>query len=257
MLYFILILTISKCLKTDNHLKRFMLSNETINLVAFIIFIICILIYTVRLLYGIKKPCWGKRGFLNIFYSLWVKRMINSKETIIAVQTLRNLIMATTFLSSSMLLLLGLLIRIPSNGFDGLINMAATSTEVIAQYKLLLFVAVVVFSIIMFLLSLRQMVRFCILIGIPVESIENIKEYQIKTKNKTIPQCYINAEKLRKDVFLRAMNRFTFGLRAVFYGITMILWFLSVYAFIIGTISLTVFLIFYHDAEPIHDELPI
>lgn len=196
-----------------------------------------------------KKPGTAKRGFLNIFYGLWVERVVDERETIIAVQTMRNLIMTTTFLSSSMLLLLGLLIRIPENGFDELLYFSATSTEIIAQIKLLLFVAVIIFSIIMFLLSLRQMVRFSILIGIPNDSLKKITIHEKNSTNESCVEEQIDPEALRKDVFLRAMNRFTFGIRAVFYGITIILWFISVYAFIIGTISLTAFLIFYQDVK--------
>jgi uncharacterized membrane protein len=235
-----------------------MLQTELLNLSAFIIFFICIIIYSFKLVYGMKKPGTAKRGLLNIFYEHWVKRVLDQKETIIAVQTMRNLIMATTFLSSSMLLLLGLLIRIPSNGLDELIQLSATSTELIAQYKLLLFVAIIIFAIIMFLLSLRQMVRFSILIGIPITSIESITSNHINIKKFKQRDSIIDAEALRVDVFLRAMNRFTFGIRAVFYGITTILWFVSVYAFIIGTISLTAFLILYQDVKtPCMEETPI
>ena len=234
-----------------------MISSEIINIAAFIIFLGSVFIYSVKLLYGMKKPITAKRGFLNIFYGLWVRRMIDTRHTIIAIQTMRNLIMATTFLSSSMLLLLGLLIRIPDNGLDEIFYLSATSTEIIAQFKLLLFVAVIIFSIIMFLLSLRQMVRFSILIGIPNESFDTISIHNINSKNKKANE-HINAEALRKDVFLRAMNRFTFGIRAVFYGIVIILWFISVYAFIVGTISLTAFLIFYQDVKtPGVQEIPI
>lgn len=235
-----------------------MIQSEIVNLAAFIIFLICIIIYGFKLIYGMKKPGTAKRGLLNIFYEQWVKRVLDQKETIIAVQTMRNLIMATTFLSSSMLVLLGLLIRIPSNGLDELIQFSATSTQIIAQYKLLLFVAILIFAIIMFLLSLRQMVRFSILIGIPFESIENITPNHINVGENQEKQPSIDAEALRKDVFLRAMNRFTFGIRAVFYGMTTILWFVSVYAFIIGTISLTAFLILFQDVKtPCLEETPI
>ncbi|MBS3749677.1 MAG: DUF599 domain-containing protein [Candidatus Thermoplasmatota archaeon] len=235
-----------------------MLSSLLINIIGFAIFVLCILIYSIKLLHGIKKPGTAKRGLLNIYYSQWVKRMINQNETIIAVQTMRNLIMATTFLTSSMLVLLGLLLRIPSNGIDELIQFSATSTELIAQYKVLLFVVVLLFSIIMFLLSLRQMVRFSILIGIPVESIETITPEYVNAKREKKASATINAETLRKDVFLRAMNRFTFGIRSVFYAMTIILWFISVYAFIIGTISLTIFLIRFQDIKtPRLEETPI
>ncbi|MFH1013169.1 MAG: DUF599 domain-containing protein [Thermoplasmatota archaeon] len=236
-----------------------MLAIELVNNIALIIFIICISIYGVGLLYKMKRPSWGERGFLNIMYGLWVKRMTDPKDTIVAVQTMRNLIMITTFLPSAMILLLGLLLSAPaSNDLNGLLSFSLPSNELYLHYKLLLFVAIIVFSVIMFLLSLRQMVRFSVLIGIPAELIETISANQRKTASKKKIFGYLNAEELKKDVFLRAMNRFTFGMRAIFYGITIILWFLSVYVFIIGTICLTIYLIVHHDVEPPHNgELPI
>src|SRR5512136_286696 len=113
-----------------------MISNEHLDIIAFIIFIICISIYTVGLIYKIKKPRWGERGFLNIIYSLWVKRVVDEKETLLAVQTMRNLIMVITFLSSSMLLLLGLLLQSPNIQSNQLFNPITTSTGIFAEYKL-------------------------------------------------------------------------------------------------------------------------
>lgn len=235
-----------------------MLADELINLAALIIFIICISVYAIGLLYKIKKPTFGERGFLNLMYSLWVKRMLSMDQTVTAVQTMRNVIMATTFLASSMMLLLGLLLAAPMDKFSELFSLSAQAPGQFTQYKLLLFVAIIVFSIIMFLLSLRQMVRFSILIGIPADAIQTMVATQKKTKNNQKACELFDAEELKIDTFLRAMNRFTFGIRAVFYGITLLLWLLSVYAFIIGTICLTVFLIFHHDVEaPRHGDLPI
>lgn len=237
-----------------------MLSNELLDVAALIIFVICVSVYAAGLIYKIKRPSWGERGFLNIIYGLWVKRMIDPKDTIIAVQTIRNLIMVVTFLSTSLLLLLGLLLQSAPIVSQGI---TSSVTGIFTQYKLMLFVAVIVFSVTMFLLSLRQIVRFSILIGIPVESIKNIsKDYILsnnnKTKNHKNTSCLIDADKLIEDVFLRAMNRFTFGMRAVFYGIVITLWFVNVYAFIIGTISLTIFLVVHHDVEPCRpEELPL
>jgi uncharacterized membrane protein len=160
-----------------------MLSNELLDVAALIIFVICVSVYAAGLIYKIKRPSWGERGFLNIIYGLWVKRMIDPKDTIIAVQTIRNLIMVVTFLSTSLLLLLGLLLQSAPIVSQGI---TSSVTGIFTQYKLMLFVAVIVFSVTMFLLSLRQIVRFSILIGIPVESIKNIsKDYILSNNNKT------------------------------------------------------------------------
>jgi len=224
-------------------------TNELINLSALIIFLGCIIIYSIKLKIGMKKPATAKRGLLNVFYGLWVSRMINEKETIIAVQTMRNLIMATTFISSSLLVLLGILIRMPGEGIGEIINLNATSNELIAQYKLVLLISSTVFSLLLFLLALRQMVRFTVLIGIPIKEIETQASKHVEENNKDKETCVIDAKSLRTDVFIKAMNRFTYGMRGVFYSIIIILWFMNVYVFIIGTIILTIILINYQDIK--------
>jgi uncharacterized membrane protein len=240
-----------------------MISNALLDIIAVVIFVICITIFAAGLIYKIKHPRWGERGFLNIMYQLWIKRMCNSSDTIIAVQTLRNLIMIITFLSTSLLLLLGLLLGGSSSGGFGIFDPSASVNGMYIDYKLILFVAVIVFSVTMFLLSLRQIVRLNILIGILPESFDTLSDiYFPKCNTDNINEkqqpCFIDAEKLKIDVFLRAMNRFTFGMRAIFFGIVITLWFVNTYAFIIATIVLTVFFVMRHDVEPCdRGELPL
>ncbi len=235
-----------------------MLANEIINISASVIFLACITIYAIKLKIGMKKPETAKRGVLNIFYGLWVKRMINKEETIIAVQSMRNLIMSTTFILSSLLVLLGLLIRVPGNGLGELINLSATSTEIIAQNKLLLLTSAIIFSLLMFLLSLRQMVRFTVLIGIPIQDIETYGSRHVENNGQKKKCNVIDGEALRTDVFLKAMNKYTYGMRGVFYSISIILWFVNVYVFVASTIILTILLIRYQDIKtPCVEETPI
>lgn len=229
----------------------------TVNLAAFIIFLLSISAYAIKLRTSITKPSTAKRGLLNIFYAQWVLRMSESKEKIVAVQTLRNLIMSVTFLSSSILVLLGLLVRAFSGGIDNIFfNFSQISAIDITQYKFLLLFAVLIFSLIMFLLSLRQMVRFTILIGIPSEEIQKKGTEKIEENSDTT--CTLDARDLQSEVFLKAMNRFTFGLRGVFYAVTVLLWFITSYAFIVATLILTVLLIHFHDVrKPCVEETPI
>jgi uncharacterized membrane protein len=234
-----------------------MISVGMVNFIAFIVFIVCILAYAIKLKLGMKKPATTKRGMLNIFYQLWVNSMAKSKDKIEAIQTLRNLIMAVTFLSSTMLILLGLLVQSFFNGIDELlINFSTISSTSLVQYKLLIFFAVLVFSLIMFLLSLRQMVRFSILIGVPTPEIENTGSKQIRKKDEET--CTLDAKSIQSEVFLKAMNRFTYGMRGIYYVIAIILWFISAYAFMIATVIITILLIQYHDIrQPCVEETPI
>ena len=221
---------------------------EIANIIAFFVFIICILAYGIKLQVGMKNPSTSKRGLLNIFYQLWVNAMADSKNKIEAIQTMRNLIMSVTFLSSTMLILLGLLIQSFTNGAeDILINFSALSSTIVLQYKLLLLFVVLVVSLVMFLLSLRHMVRFSILIGIPIPDIEETGSHQIQTDNDKT--CNLNAKALQSEIFLKAMTRFTIGIRGVYYVVAILLWFISVYAFIVATIVITYILIKYQDIK--------
>ena len=231
-----------------------MISIEIVNLFAFLVFIICIIAYGIKLQLGMKHPATSKRGLLNIFYQLWVNAMADSKNKLEAIQTLRNLIMAVTFLSSTMLILLGLLIQSSTEGIEDIaFNFPTISSSAIVQYKLLLLFAVIIISLIMFLLSLRHMVRFSILIGIPVQDIEETGSNNIKTDQNKI--CGLDAKALQSEIFLKAMTRFTIGIRGVYYVVAILLWFVSAYAFIVVTIAITYILIKYHDIQtPCLDE---
>jgi uncharacterized membrane protein len=121
---------------------------------------------------------------------------------------------------------------------------------------MLIFFTVLVFSLIMFLLSLRQMVRFSILIGVPRPEIENTGSKQISKKDKEA--CTLDAKSIQSEVFLKAMNRFTYGMRGIYYVVAIILWFISAYAFMIATVIITILLIQYHDIrKPCIEETPI
>ena len=233
-----------------------MISSELINIIAFLVFIICVGSYGLKLRSGMKKPSTSKRGLLNMYYQAWVIRMAEKRNKIEAIQTIRNLIMSVTFLSSTLLILLGILVQFSSNGFDDIFNFPTLSSTTLPEYKLLVLFLVIVFSLIMFLLSLRHLVRFSILIGIPLIEIEKTIKNEIGDKEDS--SHTIDARLIQRDVFLKAMNRFTYGIRGVYYVVALLLWFISAYSFIIGTIFITFLLIKYHDIKtPCLDETPI
>ena len=97
------------------------------------------------------------------------------------------------------------------------------------------------------------MVRFSILIGIPVTDLEETGED--KLQNGDDASCRLDAKAIQSEIFLKAMTRFTIGIRGVYYVVAILLWFISAYAFIIATISLTFILIKFHDIKtPCLDE---
>ena len=115
--------------------------------------------------------------------------------------------------------------------FSGPIQNSITTT------KLILLFSLIVFSLGMFLLSLRQMVRFTILIGTDIKELDHV----------CTDGCHIHGVPLLEHIFLRAMNRFTFGLRGLYFLVAAMVWFISSYAFIGFTILITALLILYQD----------
>jgi uncharacterized membrane protein len=219
-----------------------------VNIIAFIVFILCILIYGWKLRSGMKKPGLARRGLLNVFYRQWVHRMSVGENTYLAIQTMRNLIMSVTFLSSSLLILLGFLAQSSVLAGEEFLNLNLPLSTMLQQYKLFVLFFILVFSLLMFLLSLRHMVRFNILIGIPNEVIEKSGTEEIK--KETSVQYQLDASLFQSSVFLKAMNRFTYGIRGVYFAITVLVWFISAYTFIIASILVTIILIRYHDIRP-------
>ena len=94
--------------------------------------------------------------------------------------------------------------------------------------------------------------------GIDEMMIEIEKTSKNEIGEKENKQCSLDARMIQRDVFLKAMNRFTYGIRGVYYVTALLLWFISAYAFIFGTIIITILLIKYHDIKtPCLDETPI
>lgn len=216
-----------------------------LDIIAVIIFFGCVSIYGVALLNILQRPASAKRGLLNLFYVKWVENVAHHKNNLLAVQTMRNLIMSVTFLASSVLIMMGILVSSP-DGLSGLITFATEETTGMTQYKILLLFLVLLFTLSMFLLSLRQMNRFSILISIPQESIQQT----VKDRRD------VDASNLRTITFLKATNRFTFGIRGIFFSAAVMLWFISPIAFMIATIAITLLLIAYRDIRAPYPEQP-
>jgi uncharacterized membrane protein len=233
-----------------------MLDIIQLNLLAFAIFILCISVYGIQLKLAMRKPGTAKRGLLNIFYGEWVKIMATQKDKIIPIQTMRNLIMSVTFLSSSILVMLGVLVRFNDTGFMEFTSLTNLTASNMSYFKIMILSITLVFSLLAFLLSLRQMVRFTILIGIPYKDIEKKGSKEIEETQNI--HCYLDARALQQEVFIKAMNRFTYGIRAVFYSIILLFWFMGPYMFIAASIIITIFLIQFIDVRtPCEEETPI
>lgn len=220
---------------------------ELFDIIAVGVFFGCVVVYAVALLFILHRPNRAKRGLLNIFYMQWVERVAHPEDSMLAVQTMRNLIMSVTFFSSALLILMGVLVG-TSSGLMGLMDFTTAEPIEISQCKTLLLFSVLLFSLSMFLLSLRQIVRFSILISIPLESVQQA----VRGKRN------VDASNLRTTTFLKATNFFTFGNRGIYYGVAVMLWFIGPLVFMGATVIITSLLIVYNDIRPPHlESIPV
>ena len=91
---------------------------------------------------------------------LWVKEVVQEKRDILAIQTLRNQVMAATFLAStSILICLGLLGAAFRPGvfseFSHALNLMGTKTEALWMFKLMVLIVLFFFTFFNFTLTIR------------------------------------------------------------------------------------------------------
>ena len=201
----------------------------TLDIIALFVFVICILIYSIMFFYGLKHPTRSRKGSLNLIFEQYVEERV--KDTpLVAIQAVRNLIMANTAFISALLVLLGLLLAFYEQIFSQ--EIIAGSDITLGYIQMVVLVLIFVFCLFNFVLAIRMLVRFTILISSHPEKIEI---------------CGINGLRFTKDTMISAQNHFSFGLRGLFYSIAVLAWLADPLLFLLGAISVTFYLIFFED----------
>jgi len=202
-----------------------------LELFALAVFGISILVYTVMLIYGLKNPTTSRKGSLNQIYSQFVDSRIK-QSPLVAIQAMRNLIMANTAFISALLVLLGILLAFYEQIFSSEIIDIFGNMFSLGFIQIVLMVLIIVFCLFNFVLAIRMSIRFTLLISSEPNQME---------------VCGISGIKFTKDTIISAQNHWFFGIRGLFYLITVIAWILHPILFIIGTLGVTGYLIFFED----------
>ncbi|MFX0050085.1 MAG: DUF599 family protein [Candidatus Hodarchaeota archaeon] len=205
------------------------MTNITIDHIAFSVFFVCIITYAFITVYGFRHPSKSKRGSLNIVYQKWVDERIED-SSLVAIQAMRNLIMANSVFISALLVLLGLLLGFYSVIFSDQVFFLPTIPIGLVQVTLL--TLVIIFCIFNFVLSIRMLVRFTLLIGV---------------KPNKINICGHDGLDFTKNTLLSGQTHWTIGLRGLFYLIIILAWLIHPLLFSIGSIGVTSYLIFFED----------
>jgi len=150
----------------------------------------------------------------------WFRSALEEKDHLLMVHQMRNVIMAVTFLATTVVVLLGFLL-----GFSTLDVGEPTAGFILEGVSFWLIVITLIFSFLNLLLSLRHFIRISFLIKADPEAIEAI--------TGASPQEYLSS------LFTRGNDQYTIGRRGVVYAIVVLIWFLNVWVFVASTIMVT------------------
>lgn len=184
-------------------------------------------------------PTWSVRARMHQHRIHWVEGVQKRSERIMAVQSLRNLIMTNTFLASTMILLVAFTANYfliePQSTADAFAhpNPSLGTGDMPVEVKGIVLVILYAFAFVMFLSSLRTLNHLSILVGVDPEQLaategEDAAHFMAKRLNET-----------------ESMT--TYGRRAVYFSIPVFLWLFSPWLFMIFTLIMWFFFVFYMD----------
>ncbi|EGC37274.1 hypothetical protein DICPUDRAFT_77060 [Dictyostelium purpureum] len=155
------------------------------------------------------------------FRRLWTKQMVDGKKDILAVQTLRNMVMSSTLLASTSITLVVLIINILVSQtittiLDKIRIIGAHNSEILI-YKAFILIIIFLFSFLNFASSIRYVTHLAFLLNVSPFYEECSKDYC----NKSL---------------INGSNHYTVGVRSFYFAMCIILWFFDPIFLMIGTI---------------------
>lgn len=196
-------------------------------MLALLLFVSCTLFY--HAYYYVKVARLPRnifKGKINIIRRTWVENMLKPGQTITAVQSLRNIHMAASFLASSSIVFIGSILYLIFNIEQTSAIVTGGGTIALPHYlvflKLVTLMIMFLLCLLNFTLCIRLLNYLAILIGASPETIEETMK--------------MSAVDYITRMFSKAGIHYTFGIRGFYYTIPLIGWFLGTWLFIVLTI---------------------
>lgn len=213
--------------------------------IAIAVFAFCTVVYHVGYyLISERVPMKTVRGKIHRYRRDWVEGVIKTRNYIMAVQAVRNLIMTTTFLASSMLLVMAFIFNYIITGRLERDTEASTRGDEplfrlehgeLFGFKVYLLLGLFVFAFLSFLLAIRLLNQFTVLIGVSPELVAQVEGLD--------PADYL------AHILNMAASRHTYGLRAAYFAIPAGAWLFSTEAFLALTLGIWFMLVFVLDTR--------
>jgi uncharacterized membrane protein len=191
---------------------------------------ILLVVYHVRLACRVRRhPLTTAIGITNHLRGHWVEHIMEDKKDILAVQTLRNWVMASSFLASTAILICLGLISVASSP-EKMAEITPGLNELVREHRVLwlfkLMVIIVDFFIIFFnfTLAIRYFNHVNFMINVP------------STLAHKITPDYV------AGILLHATFHYTLGMRGYYIGVLLFLWLFGPIWMLLGTIIMIVVL---------------
>ncbi len=171
-----------------------------------------------------------KRSRMHDCIGTWFENVLKKEDYLLCVHQIRNLIMALTFQATTAVVLLGILF-----GFAGFAGVIPEFPVIVGEMDVpvWLMVFTLIFSVLNFLLSLRNFTKITFLIRASRESLRELAQ--------EAPACYL------QRLFVNGNRSYTMGQRSILYTMVVLIWFLNIWLFIITILAVTSVFAYKHD----------
>ncbi len=201
------------------------------DIIAVVVYVACLFGY--HYLYFFITEFTGrdtKRYRMQKCIGTWFENVLNDGDHLLCVHQIRNLIMALTFQATTAIVLLGILF-----GFAGMVGVIPEFPIIVEEMEIPVWIMVLtlIFSVLNFLLALRNFTKITFLIRSSPESMESLA--------KEAPASYL------ERLFVNGNRSYTMGQRSILYSMLILTWLLNVWVFIFTTIAVTIVFAYKHD----------
>jgi len=185
--------------------------------------------------YAQRYPLATVKGKVHLYRRTWIKRIIDRNDYILGVQAFRNLITSSSFMASSSLLVMGIVLNSMLRSPEEIAATLHVEDAGDLQLKLGILIAVYAFSFMNFLFNIRFLNQLTVLMGADPDLIDHVEG--------------VDAVEYFTAMLNSATNRYTFGQRGFYFSLAIIAWIFSSIAFVIVTAAIGIFLIAFMDFQ--------
>ncbi len=171
-----------------------------------------------------------KRSRMHDCIGTWFENVLEKGDHLLCVHQIRNLIMALTFQATTAVVLLGILF-----GFAGVAGVIPEFPVLIGEMDVAVWLMVftLIFSVLNFLLSLRNFTKITFLVNSSRDSLQRLAEEK--------PSGYL------QRLFVNGNRSYTMGQRSILYSMIVMIWFLNTWLFIATVLTVTLVFAYKHD----------